>query len=172
MLQRKENLTTKNLVLKSIEDDDRNDVFSVFENALVGKTYMIPVFPDDEAREKFFLRLKENTLKTTRFCYGIYCNKSFIGLLNDVDVKNDEIEVGYCLHPDVWNRGYATEALEAAIKELFRMGYKTVVAAHFIENSASGRVMQKCGMTRINREEVIEYKGVKHQCIYYAITNK
>lgn len=172
MLERKEILITKNLVLKSIGDNDKKTVLSVFENPLVGKTYMTPVFENDEARERFFSRLKENTLKTTRFCYGIYFNKSFIGLLNDVDVKNDEIEVGYCLHPDVWNRGYATETLEAAIKELFRMGYKTVVAAHFIENPASGRVMEKCGMTRINREEVIEYKGVKHQCIYYAITNK
>ena len=128
MLERKEILTTKNLVLKSIEDDDRNDVFSVFENPLVGKTYMTPVFENDEARERFFSRLKENTLKTTRFCYGIYCNKSFIGLLNDVDVKNDEVEVGYCLHPNYWNKGYATEALKVAIKELFRIGYKTVVA--------------------------------------------
>ena len=58
MLERKEILTTKNLVLKSIEDDDRNDVFSVFENPLVGKTYMTPVFENDEARERFFSRLK------------------------------------------------------------------------------------------------------------------
>ena len=172
MLQRKEILTTKNLVLKPIEDDDRNDVFSVFENALVGKTYMIPVFQDDEVREKFFLRLKENTEKTTRFCYGIYFNKSFIGLLNDVSVENDEVEVGYCLHPNYWNKGYATEALEVAIKELFRIGYKTVVAGHFAENLASGRVMQKCGMTKIDKTDEIEYKGIKHLCVYYAITNK
>ena len=63
MLKRKEILTTKNLILKSIEDSDRNDVFSVFENTLVGKTYMLPVFVDDAAREKFFIRLKENTQK-------------------------------------------------------------------------------------------------------------
>ena len=172
MLKRKEILTTKNLILKSIEDSDRNDVFSVFENTLVGKTYMLPVFVDDAAREKFFIRLKENTQKSERFCYGIYLNKSFIGLLNDVNVENDEIEVGYCLHPNYWNKGYATEALEIAIKELFRIGYKTVVAAHFIENPASGRVMQKCSMKKIEKTEVIEYKGSRHQCIYYAISNK
>lgn len=172
MLKRKEILTTKNLVLKSIEKNDRNDVFSVFENDLVGKTYMLPVFTDDEAREKFLIRLIENTQKSERFCYGIYCNKSFIGLLNDVSVENDEIEVGYCLHPNYWNKGYATEALEIAIKELFRIGYKTVVAAHFVENHASGRVMQKCGMKKIDKTEVIEYQGSKHQCIYYAINNK
>lgn len=172
MLKRKEILTTKNLVLKSIEDSDRNDVFSVFENALVGKTYMLPVFVDDAAREKFFIRLKENTQKSERFCYGIYLNKSFIGLLNDVNVENDEVEVGYCLHPNYWNKGYATEALEIVIKELFRIGYKTVVAAHFIENPASGRVMQKCGMKKIEKTDEIEYKGIKHLCVYYAITNK
>ncbi len=172
MLKRKEILTTKNLILKSIEKSDRNDVFSVFENAFVGKTYMLSVFADDEAREKFLIRLIENTKKSERFCYGIYLNKSFIGLLNDVNVESDEIEVGYCLHPNYWNKGYATEALEVAIKELFRIGYKTVVAAHFIENPASGRVMQKCGMKKIEKTEVIEYQGSKHQCVYYAISNK
>lgn len=172
MLKRKETLVTKNLILKSIEKSDRNNVFSVFENALVGKTYMIPVFIDDATREKFLIRLIENTKKIEKFCYGIYLNKSFIGLLNDVNVENDEIEVGYCLHPNYWNKGYATEALDAAIKELFRIGYKTVVAAHFIENPASGRVMQKCGMKKIEKTEVIEYQGSEHQCIYYAINNK
>ena len=165
-------LTTKNLVLKSIEYCDKSDVFSVFENALVTKTYMVPVFADDEAREKFLQRLIENTEKVNRFCYGIYLNDRFIGLLNDVDVKDDEVEVGYCLHPDFWNKGYATEALEVAISELFAIGYKTVIAAHFIENPASGRVMQKCGMTRIEKTEVIEYQGTSHPCIYYAITKK
>lgn len=76
------------------------------------------------------------------------------------------------MHPNYWNKGYATEALKVAIKELFRIGYKTVVAGHFVENLASGKVMQKSGMVRINRQEVIEYQGVKHPCIYYAITNK
>ena len=172
MLKRKEILTTKNLILKPIEYSDKKEVFSVFENALVGKTYMTPVFADEEAREKFLLRLIENTQKIERFCYGIYFNKTFIGLLNDVDIKNDEVEVGYCLHPDYWNKGYATEALEIAIKELFRIGYKTVMAAHFIENPASGRVMQKCGMHRIDKEEIIEYQGKEHRCIYYAISNE
>ncbi len=172
MLKRKEVLTTKSLILKPIENGDKKDVLAVFENKLVGKTYMTPVFDSDEAREKFFARIKEVSQKDEIFCYGIYLNKSFIGLLNDTSVENDEIELGYCLHPDYWNKGYATETLEAAIKELFRMGYKNVMAAHFIENPASGRVMQKCGMTKIEKTEVIEYQGTKHPCIYYAITNK
>ena len=172
MLKRNAFLTTKNLILKPIEYCDKNEVFSVFENALVAKTYMVPVFKDEEAREKFLLRLIENTQKVERFCYGIYLNKTFIGLLNDVEVKDDEVEVGYCLHPKFWNKGYATEALKVAIDELFAIGYKTVMAAHFIENPASGRVMQKCGMSKIDKTEVIEYQGSKHPCIYYAITNK
>lgn len=172
MLRRKETLTTENLVLKSLEDSDSSALFSVLENPLVRKTYMSPVFESDDARNKFFLRMKEVSNNFDRFVYGIYLNKSLIGLINDVARENDEVEVGYCLHPDVWNKGYATEALKAAIQELFRIGFKTVVAAHFDGNLASGKVMQKSGMVRINRQEVIEYQGVKHQCIYYAITNK
>jgi len=172
MLRRKDILETENLILNAIEDSDRNDVFSVFENALVAKTYMVPVFIDDEARDKFFSRLKESSKNSERFVFGIYLNSTFIGLLNDVDVEEETVEVGYCLHPNFWNKGYATEALKVAIKELFRMGYKTVIAAHFIENIASGKVMLKNGMHRIDKEEIIKYQGKEHRCIYYAVDNK
>ncbi|MFH1567225.1 MAG: GNAT family protein [Gemmatimonadota bacterium] len=55
--------------------------------------------------------------------------------------------LGYCLHPDVWGRGYATEASRA----LLRFGFLTL-GAHRVwttcdpENHASARVLQKIGM--------------------------
>lgn len=56
-------------------------------------------------------------------------------------------EVGYSLARDCWNQGYATEALSAVL----RFGFDTlrlhrIEAMHEIDNPASGRVMEKCGM--------------------------
>ena len=44
--------------------------------------------------------------------------------------------------------------------------------AFFEENIASKRVMEKCGMIPIGKEEYIEYRGVVHRCVYYSIKQK
>lgn len=57
-------------------------------------------------------------------------------------------EVGYSLARDCWNQGYATEALLAVLRFGFEaLRLNRIEAQHEISNPASGRVMQKCGMT-------------------------
>ena len=92
-----------------------------------------------------------------------------IGFLNDVEIKDGSIELGYVIHPDYQNQGYATEALTAAIWELFRQGYSTVRAGYFSENIASGRVMERSGMHPISRVDTIEYRCITHNCLYCEI---
>lgn len=58
-------------------------------------------------------------------------------------------EVGYCMARRLWGRGIMTEALTAVEDFLFaQAGFNRVQAKHDIRNPASGRVMQKTGMTR------------------------
>lgn len=75
-------------------------------------------------------------------------NGTLIGVIDVIDLSEDEktAEVGYVLAFDYWNNGYLTESLKAVIAELFDNGVETVIADHHIENIASGRVMEKCGM--------------------------
>ena len=90
-------------------------------------------------------------------------------VLNEVTRENDEAEIGYFITPKEWNKGYATEALNVIIKELFRTGFKSVLCGHFEENAASRRVMQKCGMTKAEKEETVTYRNKEHHCFYYRI---
>jgi len=54
---------------------------------------------------------------------------------------------GYALDQHFWGRGYMPEALHAAITYAFTvLGAQRVHAECERENTASGRVMQKCGM--------------------------
>ena len=53
---------------------------------------------------------------------------------------------------------------------MFSQGFETVLAGAFVENAASMRVMEKSGMTRQDYTDEIEYRGVTHTCIYYAIS--
>ena len=168
MLNKKDILLTSHLTLKSIEEKDKNNMLKIVKDPLVKKSYMLPDFNDENEEEKFFKKLMNYSLDKNHFVYGIYTDK-IIGFLNDVEMKNDEMEVGYFIDSNEWNKGYATEALKAAIQELFRLGFKRVIAGYFEDNPASARVMQKSGMKKIDRTDVVEYRNASHRCYYYAV---
>jgi len=55
-------------------------------------------------------------------------------------------EIGYWVGRPYWNRGYATEAVRAALRWLKADWRKRlVVAGHFADNAASGQVLCKAG---------------------------
>ena len=59
----------------------------------------------------------------------------------------DEPELGYRLRVDAWGKGYATELSLALIRKGFaEMGVARVVASTFVDNLASRRVLEKCGL--------------------------
>ncbi|HEU4642251.1 MAG TPA: GNAT family N-acetyltransferase [Gemmatimonadaceae bacterium] len=58
-------------------------------------------------------------------------------------------ELGYWLGTPYWGRGYCTEAARAVLGHAFdALALHRVWACHFARNPASGRVLQKIGMTR------------------------
>ena len=60
----------------------------------------------------------------------------------------DEIEIGYRLHPDYWNKGIATEAATAVRDHAFRdLELPGVISLIHPENISSRRVAEKIGMT-------------------------
>lgn len=62
--------------------------------------------------------------------------------------EHKRAEVGYWIGRQYWGRHYATEAGRAVIKYAFKtLGLESVIAHHLAPNTASGRVMQKLGMT-------------------------
>ena len=73
-----------------------------------------------------------------------------IGNISVVHVKNSTLcaTMGYCMSRAHWRKGIMAEALTALIAFLFdEVGFNRIEADHDIENPASGRVMQKSGMT-------------------------
>lgn len=76
-----------------------------------------------------------------------------IGGVGFMDGK-DAPEIGYWIRPDSWGRGYATEAGRAALAAArSSLGYSRIVAGHFVDNPASGRVLEKLGFRRTGRIE-------------------
>ena len=162
-------IRTPHLVLKALADGDRGPFLRLCGDAQIKKTYMLPDFDSAAQADAFFDRIRALSMSKERFVYGIYLGETVIGMLNDCGISGKKIELGYFIAPEHWNRGYASEALGAAVDELFSMGFETVVAGYFAENPASRRVMEKCGMRPLAEESVIAYRGKDHVCYFCGI---
>ncbi len=58
-------------------------------------------------------------------------------------------ELGYWIGVPYWNKGFATEAARAVLRYTFgKQLFHRIIAQHFADNPASGRVLEKLGMTR------------------------
>jgi RimJ/RimL family protein N-acetyltransferase len=69
-----------------------------------------------------------------------------IGTIGLARRKSDELDLGYWIARRHWNCGYATEAGEAVVR-MARESLRAprLAAGHFLDNPASGRVLEKIG---------------------------
>lgn len=75
-----------------------------------------------------------------------------------INKKHHWAELGYWIGKPYWNRGYCTEATKALIDYGIKvLGLNRIQARHLASNPASGRVMQKLGMS---------YEGTLRQVIF------
>lgn len=68
-------------------------------------------------------------------------------------------ELGYWIGRPYWGLGFATEAGKAVIDIAKTIGHKKLVASHFTDNPASGRVLRKLGFTDSGRTATRQSKG-------------
>ncbi len=162
-------IVTPRLTLGAIRECDFDALMAIFQSDLVKATYMVPDLPTREDEMKLFSALRTLSEREDRYVFGIFLGDRLIGMLNDTEINGVNIEMGYALHPDYHNQGFATEAFDAVIKHLFSKGFEVILAGAFEENTASMRVMEKCGMSRTKMTAEIEYRGIVHKCVYYSI---
>ncbi len=61
------------------------------------------------------------------------------------------IELGYWIARPHWGQGYATEAGRAILSIARVLGYDRVIGSHFLDNPASGKVLEKLGFEPTGR---------------------
>jgi RimJ/RimL family protein N-acetyltransferase len=59
------------------------------------------------------------------------------------------VELGYWIARPFWGRGFATEASEALLDIARALRLPSLQASHFIDNPASGRVLEKLGFEAV-----------------------
>jgi [ribosomal protein S5]-alanine N-acetyltransferase len=162
-------LETKRLVLREITPDDFRELYRMNSDPEIMK-----YVGDGSTRNH------EQMLRELEMLISHYTRKPGLGIwatiLKDTDTfagasglvyydNTPEIEIGYRMLKEHWNKGYATEASTG----LLEYGFKTlrlnkIVSSAHVENHASRRVMEKIGMTYIDNR-------VHYGCLqaYYEI---
>lgn len=83
----------------------------------------------------------------------------------NLPTREGEPLVGYWVGKPYWNEGICTEALQLMIAHIRKTTkYTSLISSHFVDNPASGRVMEKCGFLPTG-ETVIDEEmdfGQKH----------
>lgn len=162
-------MSKKMVHLKPIAQVDLDILAELLTDDTVKQTYMLPDFASREEAVKLAQKLigcsQEENLRTK----GIYVGEQLAGILNQTEIMDDRIELGYAILPRFHNQGICTEAMRIAIGYCFAHGFREVVAGAFEENLASIRVMVKNGMGKLERYDKIDYRGKTYTCVYYAI---
>lgn len=77
-----------------------------------------------------------------RFLIARADNAQLVGCIG-IDPHEGQVELGYWIARPHWGQGYATEAGRAVLDVARMLGHQRVVASHFLDNPASGRVLRK-----------------------------
>ena len=144
-------LKTKRLLLRPLNSNDAESMFQnwTFDERVAKYCRWYPHKSIDETKQLLKMYL-EQAKEGFDYRWGIELQETneLIGCIDVVDLwdNNKTAIIGYVLSHKYWNNGIATETLSAIITKLFDDGIETIKAEHHIDNIASGRVMEKCGM--------------------------
>lgn len=113
-----------------------------------------------------FLMLRYDT-NDGPFVYPIITNDSGknIGYIQICKLEDGTWEIGYHIAKNFTGKGYATEAVKAFLPTMAKkLNIKEVYGICLAENTASVRVLEKCGFTQIYHG-LGNYQGKKAQII-------
>lgn len=114
---------------------------------------------EEESKEFVSMAVEASTAKPRTLYHLAVVERSTSHVFGTVSLKvgtedsRKEGELGYVLHPDVWKRGYATEAARLLVRFGFEdLQLEQIVATCDPRNAASGRVLAKVGMRYARRD--------------------
>jgi len=111
----------------------------------------IPHPYEDGIAEQWISTHKERFERGELACFAIVIRQTgeLVGAISlRMEQRNERAELGYWIGKPYWNQGYCTEAGKAVLRYGFEeLGLNRIYASHLARNPASGRVMEKLGMT-------------------------
>lgn len=143
-------LKTERLTLRPWQESDLDDLYEYASVDGVGQ--MAGWLPHkDKAESAKILKMFLDEKKT----FALECEGKVIGSLGVEEYNETGFpefapykcrEIGYVLSKDYWGRGLMPEAVREVLRWLFEdVGLDAVFCGHFLRNTQSARVQEKCG---------------------------
>lgn len=157
--------------------EDATRIKELAGNIEVSKTTLNLPYPfEDGIAEQWISTLERQFYDSegVRFCIELKETNEVIGSIGLLANKRHKRAVlGFWIGVSYWGRGFCTEACRKVIEYGFSdLGYHKILADHFMNNPASGKVMVKCGMKYEGTFRDHYYKdGEFHTVDSYSIIN-
>ncbi|CAG7657502.1 GNAT family N-acetyltransferase [Paenibacillus allorhizosphaerae] len=166
-------LLTERLLIRDFEANDCDCVHSYASNPLVTEHMIWGPNTLNETME-FIQRTINMQKRSPRVAFELALILRTDGkLIGGVGFHVSDLqgEVGYCIHPDYWRQGYASEAAAEMLRFGFQeVGLHRIYATCRPENIGSANVMKKIGMTYEGHlREHMFHKGKWHDSLQYSI---
>jgi len=151
-MKRQSTLHTDRLLLQPFKMSDARRLPRLAGDYDVARTTLNVPYPYSEEHARNWIsthRTCFNEDKAVVFAICLKLEGSLIGSMGlGITKRHNHAELGYWLGRWYWGQGYCTEAGHAVLAYAFEeVGLHRVHSGHFGSNPASGRVMQKLGMT-------------------------
>ncbi len=138
-------IRSKRLFLRPGWPEDQVELFAGIADKAVVRHLARAEWPySADAAGKFAERSQDSRFPHFMITLPTEAGSRLIGCVG-LSPQGDEVELGYWIARQYWNRGYATEACSAVLDLARTLGHSRLVSSHFTDNPASGRVLRKIG---------------------------
>jgi RimJ/RimL family protein N-acetyltransferase len=141
---------SERLLLRPIWPEDWQGVLAGIADEGVVRNLARAPWPYAEADARRFVALPVDPL-FPRFLVTRAADAQVVGCIGIDPAEGGSVELGYWIARPFWGQGFATEAGAAVIAIARTLGHRELVASHFLDNPASGRVLDKLGFEPTGR---------------------
>ena len=143
-------LRTERLVLRPFTNDDVKEVFRCWQSDPDVSRYMMWESSDDIKDTQEFIDFELEMIENDGWYRWAITDKDNGTIYGTCLIYfNDEegcYDISYNLGKKYWGKGYITEAMKTAMEyAISTLGFHNYIAAHAVENPASGNVITKLG---------------------------
>ena len=140
-------LETKRLIIRPFRADDASLLQTYCSNWNVARmTSRIPYPYPDGAAEQWIAAQTPPRRDSDEITFCIEREGVMVGSIGLRYPRPGTYELGYWIGEPHWGQGFATEAARHTVAFAFdTLGAARVYAGHYVDNPASGRVLEKCG---------------------------
>lgn len=147
-------IETQRLVLRQPQDSDANELTKLANNLNVSKNLGTMPYPYTLGDAKAWISQQKQQHGGNHFSFGLFArnSKNYMGTISVFNLMIGAPEFGFWLGEIFWGQGFMSEAAIALRDVVFKkLNAPYLLSKHKLENQASGKIAEKCGLKEIER---------------------